>query len=76
MLRDIHWTTEKLGNRTNAQTYGQVANKHIPPHIVVRIGRSLRFKESALLEFIDQGGALKGENEAAQKQVETLASAA
>lgn len=56
MLCDANAATELLGNRTKAQTYGQVANKWIPPQIVVRIGRTIRFKEDALREFIARGG--------------------
>jgi hypothetical protein len=29
MLCDVNVATEMLGNRTNAQTYGQVASRHI-----------------------------------------------
>jgi hypothetical protein len=57
MLCDANVATELLGNSTKAQTYGQVANKWIPPHVVVRIGRTIRFKEEALRKFIDEGGA-------------------
>jgi hypothetical protein len=69
MLCDANVATELLGNRTKAQTYDQVASKWIPPHIVVRIGRTIRFKEDALREFIDRGGAKtkqEGENSEAQ----------
>jgi len=57
MLCDANVATELLGNSTKAQTYGQVASKWIPPHVVVRIGRTIRFKESELRQFIEQGGA-------------------
>jgi hypothetical protein len=57
MLCDANVATELLGNRTKAQTYGQVASKWIPPEVVVRIGRTIRFKEDALRRFIEQGGA-------------------
>jgi hypothetical protein len=57
MLCDIQIATEILGNRTKAQTYGQVASRWIPPQVVVRIGRTIRFKESELRQFIEQGGA-------------------
>jgi hypothetical protein len=57
MLCDANIATEMLGNRTKAQTYGQVASKWIPSHIVVRIGRTIRFKESELRQFIERGGA-------------------
>jgi hypothetical protein len=57
MLCDANVATELLGNRTKAQTYGQVASKWIPPQIVVRIGRTIRFKESELRQFIEEGGA-------------------
>lgn len=56
-LGDINFATELLGNETKAQTYGQVASKHIPDHIIVRIGRDLRFKKQALQEWIEQGGS-------------------
>ena len=73
MLCDATVATEMLGNRTKAQTYGQVANKWIPPDIVVRIGRTIRFKEEALRKFIDEGGAKTKE---AQDQDQRLATAA
>src|SRR5262249_16139476 len=57
MLCDADRATELLGNRTKAQTYGQIASGWIPPQIVVRIGRTIRFKEDALRKFIEQGGA-------------------
>jgi hypothetical protein len=57
MLCDVNVATEMLGNRTNAQTYGQVASKHIPEDIIVPVGRSLRFKKDALQEWIEQGGS-------------------
>jgi hypothetical protein len=57
MLCDADRATELLGNKTKAQTYGQVASKWIPPQIVVRIGRTIRFKEALLRQFIEEGGA-------------------
>jgi hypothetical protein len=73
MLCDANRATELLGNKTKAQTYGQVASKWIPPQIVVRIGRTIRFKESALLEFIQQGGA---KTKAAREGDQSLATTA
>jgi hypothetical protein len=57
MLCDANVATELLGNSSKAQTYGQVASKWIPPEIVVKIGRTIRFKESELRQFIEQGGS-------------------
>jgi predicted DNA-binding transcriptional regulator AlpA len=57
MLCDVNVATQMLGNSSNAQTYGQVASKHIPDRIVVPIGRSLRFKKDELAEWIEQGGS-------------------
>jgi hypothetical protein len=73
MLCDANIATELLGNTTKAQTYGQVASQWIPPEIVVKIGRTIRFKEDALREFIAQGGTKTRE---AQDQVQSLATAA
>jgi hypothetical protein len=76
MLIDANVVTEMLGNTTKAQTYGQVASKWIPPEIVVRIGRTIRFKEAELRRFIEQGGA-KTKQEGTEPQAETqVASAA
>jgi hypothetical protein len=69
MLCDVNVATEMLGNRTNAQTYGQVASRHIPEHIIVPVSRSLRFKKDALEQWIEQGGSKQNqgsdENESA-----------
>jgi hypothetical protein len=56
MLCDANVATELLGNQSKAQTYGQVASQWIPPEIVVKIGRTIRFKESELRRFIEEGG--------------------
>lgn len=56
MLCDTDKATELLGNKSRAKTYGQVASGWIPPEIVVKIGRTLRFKEQELREFIARGG--------------------
>jgi hypothetical protein len=56
MLCDANVATALLGNSTKAQTYGQVASQWIPPEIVVKIGRTIRFKENELREFIKRGG--------------------
>jgi hypothetical protein len=61
MLCDANVATELLGNTTKAQTYGQVASQWIPPEIVVKIGRTIRFKENALREFIAQGGTKRSQ---------------
>jgi len=73
MLCDANVATELLGNTTKAQTYGQVANKWIPPEIVVRIGRTIRFKEEALREFIDKGGAKTKEAQTQDQVFQTTA---
>jgi hypothetical protein len=61
MLIDANVATEILGNRSKAQTYGQVASRWIPPEIVVRIGRTIRFREDRLREFIERGGVKNNE---------------
>jgi len=59
-LINVRRATEKLGNETVHQTYGQVYGVHFPPGVIVRIGRVIRFDEERLEEWIAAGGSPLG----------------
>ena len=56
--------TAKLLNIVLSRLYDLVRKNSIPPGVVVRFGkRQIRFNETKLMEWIEQGGNIKCEKE-------------
>lgn len=56
-LRKADWATDFLGFKNKNRTYEAVRRGHLPPGVVVWLGRQLRFDEEALRRFCEKGGA-------------------
>jgi hypothetical protein len=61
-----------LGKNSEGAVYDLVARGIIPPGPLVRLGRSIRFNEDLLREFLEKGGTATDKNNEAREQTVCL----
>ena len=71
-LLNVGQARKILGKNSNGAVYDLVRRGLIPAGPLVRLGRSIRFNEDQLREFVENGGTLGVNKNEARNQVESL----